>query len=68
MSIPLVAALLASAALIVWLARRVAAGARRLDEGIEDYWKEREAQGPIDPYAELSGLFADRDRKGTPDK
>ncbi|MDO8588749.1 MAG: hypothetical protein Q7T82_17100 [Armatimonadota bacterium] len=69
MSILIPLALVASIALIVWLVRKATASARRLDEGIDEYQKEREAQGPVDPYAELSGLMANsQDRKRTPRK
>ena len=66
MRILLALALIASVALIVWLARKAASSARKIEEGIEEYHKERDAQGPVDPYVELSGLLADSlDRKRT---
>jgi len=56
-------------AVIAWLVVRTVRNARRLDERIEEYREEQEAQVRADPYSALSELFTDKAKdKETRDK
>jgi hypothetical protein len=49
-----------SLVIIAILVRRARDNARRVSEGIEEYHKEKEANGPGNPYADLAQLLEER--------
>jgi hypothetical protein len=42
------------------LIRRAIGKARQLDDGIDQYWRDKEANGPGNPYADLAQLLEER--------
>jgi hypothetical protein len=46
--------------IVAFLVRKTLGNARRLDNGIEEYRKEKEANGPGNPYADLAKLLEER--------
>lgn len=51
-----------SLVIIAILVRRAMDNARRVDEGIAQYRKEKEANGPGNPYADLAQLLEERSK------
>ena len=49
-------------AVIAWLVVRTVRNARRLDERIEEYREEQEAQVRADPFAALSEVYGDKSK------